>query len=564
MLTIKKTGPAAVPHDAEQVMIPMRDGVRLAADVYRAGAADPAGTRPGAVVLVRLPYDKNGTYCFMPRIGRYFLARGYTVVVQDVRGKYRSEGSTEFALHETDDGYDTVQWLTEQPWCDGDVVMWGDSYYGYTAIAAAIGGHPALRAIAPRLTGSQLSTVLEHGDGTRDVEQTSRKFYFASHYVDADRYEWEPDWARRPLRETFEEFFDRLGRRSPNFDGEFEGESRFVPPPLKALLAAPAVPALYTIGWFDNCAVWSWHDVRALLRDPAWAARLHLRLEAIDHENYWLGQAPVAPHHDHTVDPAALERLLPRYLDPAIEFFDAVLGRSGGLAGLPRVRYEVCHGQWRESEAWPPRQAPDLEYHLSPDLGLTTSPAPEESVLGWTHDPSDLVPSAGANPFAALFDRADLGAAGEREDVLRFTGPAVDRDADLVGTVTLSLRLSAPAGAHVHARVLDLEPGGGAFLVAKGQVRLDAPAAGEEVIVDLQSIAYRLRAGHRLALDVMSSDFPDFVAECPPGADPWGSAPGEPATREITLGGSRPSCLRVGHWQPDRLRQARDHRDAAS
>ncbi|GAA3444605.1 CocE/NonD family hydrolase [Planomonospora venezuelensis] len=562
MLTIKKTGPAAVPQDAEQVMIPMRDGVRLAADVYLAGAADPAGARPNAVVLVRLPYDKNGVYCFMPVVSRYFLARGYHVVVQDVRGKYRSEGAAEFGLHEADDGRDTIQWITEQPWCDGDVVMWGDSYYGYTTIAAAIGGHPALKAIAPRVTGSQLSMVLEYGDGTRDVEQTARKFYFASHYVDADRYEWAPDWGRRPLRATFEEFFELLGKRSPNFDAEFTGGSRFVPPPLKALLESPPVPALYTIGWFDNCAIWSWHDVRALSREPEWAERLYLRLEAIDHENYRLGDAPVTPGSDHGADPAALDRMLPRYLDPAVEFFDAVLGRSGDLAALPRVRYEVCHGGWGESDVWPPRQASDLEYHLSSDPVpvLATEAAPEAGSLRWTHDPSDLVPSVGANPFAALFDRSDLSAVGRRGDVLRFTGPATGEDADLVGAVTLLLRLRAPAGAHVHARLLDVAPGGGAFLVAKGQIRLDVPLDGEDAVVDLQSIAYRLRAGHRLALDVMSSDFPEYVAECPAGADPWSSLPGEPVTREIILGGSRPSCLRIGRWQPDQLRQARERR----
>ncbi|HEX2316725.1 MAG TPA: CocE/NonD family hydrolase [Thermomonospora sp.] len=554
MLTIEQTGPAAVPPDAAQVMIPMRDGVRLAADVY---PADPP--EPGPVVLVRLPYDKDGTYCFMPVISRYFLARGYRVVVQDVRGKYRSEGATEFAVHETDDGHDTIQWITEQPWCDGDVVMWGDSYYGYTTLAAAISGHPALKAIAPRVTGSQLSTVLEYGDGTRDVEQASRKLYFASHYVDADRYDWEPEWNRRPLLETFEEFFRRLGKRSPNFDAEFDGTSPFVPPPLKALLESRPVPVLYTIGWFDNCAVWSWHDVRALSRHPGWADRLHLRLEAIDHENYRLADAPVAPHDDHAGDPGALDRMLPRYLDPAIEFFDAVLGRSGDLAGLPRVRYEVCHGGWRDEDVWPPRRASDLEYHLSSDPVpcLTTEPVPGESVLTWTHDPSDLVPSPWANPFAALSDRADLSSVGQRDDVLRFTGPVVGEDVELVGMVTLTLRLSAPAGAHVHARLLDVTPDGGAFLIARGQVRLDGPSAGEETVVDLLGVAYRLRAGHRLALDLMSSDFPDFVPESPAGTDPWTSPPGEPATRAVTVGGPRPSCLRIGRWQPDHLRRDR-------
>ncbi|HEX4813658.1 MAG TPA: CocE/NonD family hydrolase, partial [Nonomuraea sp.] len=149
MPAIEHIGPEPVPHDATEVVIPMRDGVRLAADLYLTGSS-----RPGPVVLVRIPYDKGGAFGFMPPISRHFRARGYHVVVQDVRGKYRSEGVPEFAVNEVDDGYDTIQWLTEQVWCDGDVVMWGDSYYGYTTIAAAISGHPALKAFAPRVTGS--------------------------------------------------------------------------------------------------------------------------------------------------------------------------------------------------------------------------------------------------------------------------------------------------------------------------------------------------------------------------------------------------------------------------
>ncbi|GAB2504999.1 CocE/NonD family hydrolase [Nocardiopsis aegyptia] len=552
MLTIERTGPAAVPPDAAEITVPMRDGVLLAADLYRTGDRAPA-----PVVLVRLPYDKDGAYCFMPDIARRFRARGYTVVVQDVRGKFRSEGATEFAVHEVDDGHDTIEWITRQPWCDGDVLMWGDSYYGYTAIAAAMSGHPALRAIAPRVTGSQLSTVLDHGDGTGDVEQTSRKFYFATHYVDADRYEWEPDWSRRPLTAAFEAFFDRLGRRSAAFDDEFGGDPRFVPPGLKTLLASPPVPALYTIGWFDNCAVWSWNDVRALSRDPGWAPHLYLRLEAIDHENHWLGDAPLAPGDDHATDPGARERLLPRYVDPAIAFFDAVLGRAGDLAALPRVRYEVCHGAWHESDAWPPAHASDLEYHLSaegPVPRLAVEPDPEPRPLRWVCDPSDPVPSPGANPFAALADRADLSAAAERPDVLRFTGPAAERDTDLVGTATVHLPLRAGAGATVHARLLDTAPDGGAVLIARGQLRLDVPFDGEPVVVDLLEVAYRLRAGHRLALDLMGGDFPDYVPEGR-GNDPWTAQAGPPTARETTVGGPSGARLHIGRRQPEELRR---------
>ncbi|MFI7132117.1 CocE/NonD family hydrolase C-terminal non-catalytic domain-containing protein [Nonomuraea sp. NPDC050153] len=139
--------------------------------------------------------------------------------------------------------------------------------------------------------------------------------------------------------------------------------------------------------------------------------------------------------------------------------------------------------------------------------------------------------------------------------VAELPAPACDHDTDLVGTANLLLSLTAPAGANVHTRLLDVTPDGGAYLIAYGQAHLDVEARGGHVIIDLQSIAYRLRAGHRLALDVMSSDFPHYVPEAPPGADPWGALPGEPATREVIVGGPAPSRLRIGPWHIDDLRE---------
>src|SRR5215475_6763285 len=152
-----KIGPAPVDALADQVMVSCRDGVRLATDVYL-----PAGNRHPAV-LVRLPYDKCGRYTFMPQLAPWFTERGYAFVVQDVRGKFRSEGQTVPYVHEVYDGYDTLEWIVRQPWSDGTVGMFGDSYYGVTQWDAAAGGHPALRAIVPRVTSAQLDRWLTDG-----------------------------------------------------------------------------------------------------------------------------------------------------------------------------------------------------------------------------------------------------------------------------------------------------------------------------------------------------------------------------------------------------------------
>ena len=151
-LDVETVGPAPLDPRARQHMVPMRDGVHLATDVYL-----PEGAGPFPAVLVRLPYDKNGRYCWMPvPRSAIFIARGYAFVPQDVRGKFRSEGEPIAFVNEVPDGYDTIEWIARQPWSNGDVGMWGDSYYGFTQWAAVACGHPALKAIVPRVTFADL------------------------------------------------------------------------------------------------------------------------------------------------------------------------------------------------------------------------------------------------------------------------------------------------------------------------------------------------------------------------------------------------------------------------
>src|SRR3954451_13146623 len=130
------------------VPVPMRDGTVLFADVYR-----PAGPGPYPALLQRTPYDKQNQGTALPFIMRA-VSRGYAVVIQDVRGRFESEGAFFTFVNERQDGHDTLDWLAGQPWCDGAVGMFGGSYVGMTQWQAALGGHPVLKAIAPNVTAS--------------------------------------------------------------------------------------------------------------------------------------------------------------------------------------------------------------------------------------------------------------------------------------------------------------------------------------------------------------------------------------------------------------------------
>ncbi|WP_326731764.1 CocE/NonD family hydrolase [Streptomyces phaeochromogenes] len=540
--------PAALPF-----RVRMRDGVRLATDVYLPDGE--AVDEPGPTILVRLPYDKSGTYASMPLIARYLTRRGYHVAVQDVRGKFRSEGETLLFVNEVHDGYDTIEWITHQPWSDGIVGMWGDSYYGYTQWAAVASGHRALRAIAPRVTGTELGQVVDNPDGTRDVEMGIHLGYMATHYVGPDTYEWEPDPRRRPLIAPFEEFFRTVGRRSPSFDIAFPQEVRLRRWPEGHPFEHRAVPVLHTVGWYDNCAPWHWRDIQELARRPDWANQQYLLIEPIDHENYRLSGAPYDDEsRDHALSQDAFRALLPAYLEPALDFFDVFLRRRGSAADLPRVRWHHVHGEeddLRTGTVWPPAESRALSLYLAagtqaPDgatSGLLSPAAPADTgAATWIHDPEDPVPSAAPNAFAYLQTNPRLHDWSKRDDVLVFDAEPALTPLDLAGPVSLDITLTTTGpSTDLFAKLLDVHPDGEAELVAHGRVHIDNPA--RRLTLSLGHAGYRLRTGHQLRLHLHSSDFPEFVIH--PGTDenPWLAIGGARTAQQIRLGGTEGARL---------------------
>ena len=401
-LEIETVGAAPLDPRASEHMVPMRDGVRLATDVY---LADGAGPFPA--VLVRLPYDKNGRYCWMPFLATHFIARGYAFVPQDVRGKFRSEGDPLAFVGEVPDGYDTIEWITQQPWSNGDVGMWGDSYYGFTQWAAVAAGHPALKAIVPRVTIADIDGWL---DG---VTPLYGGHYLGQYWSDHDTHHWEPDWSHRPLAEVFDPAFEQIGSRSASFDYVLErpgGPSEFPcsRAPIRSMCSG-SPPSTAWAGSTTSRRLTCWITRRSC-GIPETAPFQYLHAGSTDHENYRFEQVPIAESEDHAQHDDALEQMLERYIAPALDFFDAFLTGTADPAGVPRVRWHLPHVGWQESPSWPPPGAAELRLYLADPAratvdaeggSLVAAPGEGEHVA-WLHDPEDLVPSTLVDPFSAL------------------------------------------------------------------------------------------------------------------------------------------------------------------
>ena len=360
-------------------MVPMRDGVSLATDVYL-----PDGGGPWPAVLVRLPYDKNGRYCWMPFISRHFTERGYAFLPQDVRGKFRSGGETNAFVHEIEDGYDTIEWITQQPWADGAVGMWGDSYYGFTQWTAVASGHPALKAVVPRVTVADLF------DWLAGVTPLYGAHYLAEFWSDNRSHHWTPDWSHRPLSEVFDPGFEAIGSRSIAFDRILAEAARRSPASTSTPPATPstgcASPPCTASGWFDNITPPHMLDYERLMADPATAPYQYLHAGSTDHENYQFEAVPIPESLDHDKHDDALEQMLPRYIAPRARLLRRLPRGQGRPRVVPRVRWHLGNDGWRDvADLAASRRRPSSCCTSTPDGALRCrSPGAPERCAGCT------------------------------------------------------------------------------------------------------------------------------------------------------------------------------------
>lgn len=541
--------PAQIPDTARQHMVRMRDGIRLATDVYL-----PDGDGPFPAILVRLPYDKNSRYVFMEAVAARAVSAGYAFVAQDVRGKYRSEGLAFGPVNEPHDGYDTLSWIAGSEWSDGRVGMFGDSYYGYTQYAAASTSHPALRALVPRVTSTTIGIDdLVEGDGVRDIPWAAGATYLLQCWTGPYVNEIVPDYARRPLTAAFDDKFAELGERSFWYDS-------IIPHPMPGRVFpegspfdARPVPTLHCVGWWDNLATAHMRDFAAFAAVPGWAAVQYLCADSIDHESYHLDRVGDVAAGDHAEDDDVLDVMMERYLGPALAFFDVFVKGEGSADDIPRVRWHLAHEGYREAVSWPPPGATVTSLHLGglaemvTGRGTLSAHPPAGAERGaWLFDPDAPVPSPVASSWSYMLEYPDERATADRPDVAVFDSEPLTDDLDLAGPARLLARVASTAvTADVFVRVLDVDPDGAAHLVLRGQAEFTSPDETSLRSIELGHAGYRFRAGHRLRVQIASSDFPEYILNPGNGENRWLAADLERAEHTLTTDPANPVRLEL-------------------
>jgi len=514
--------------EEKEVPVSMRDGVILRANVFR---PDAAGTFPG--LLVRTPYGKaTGGF-------ERFVRAGYVVAAQDARGRYASGGEyVPFTVEDTgdaEDGYDTVEWLAKQAYCNGDVGTMGASYNAWMQWMLAKLRPPHLSAMCAYSIPLELTEVdwcgafrpgrrvrwwmasiapdLRRRQGLRgphtkaeaaeiwDEIEHGRWLGFMP-WLDLPRYlpkglaEYAEDWLRHPNRRAW---------KFAEAHKEIE------------------VPNLDFSGWYDHCNGTMGHLDGMQKNARTEVARTQTKLVLGPWNHSGLGKRKIG---EIDFGPQA-ELDLP---DLIIRWFDHWLkGLDNGVDREPSVRYFVMGSEkWKRATTWPPDGMREAFYYLASEGcaaqvegdGRLTMEAPEEPPCDvYTYDPNDPVPTLWTRAlFTVPSDRRQLE---YRQDILYYRTSPLEEDVEVVGypEVVLYASSSAP-DTDFFARLVDEAPDGPALEVCYGMVRarhrhsLDreeflTPGEVTEFRIILGATACRFLKGHRIRLEITSSDFPN-------------------------------------------------------
>jgi putative CocE/NonD family hydrolase len=520
----------------------MRDGVHLATDVYL-----PEASGPFPVVLHRLPYGKDQAMSVGDIAA--FLDASYAVVIQDTRGRFSSEGEFDPFTCERSDGEDVLAWLVQQRWCEGRVGMVGSSYHGATQWMAAASAPPSLRAIAPGFTSSSVYDGWMYRGG---AFQLGFALYWTMGFLALSDLQKRAGPGRTNLAELEEliasidrmpEVYETLPLAAVSLPAVAGYYAEWLRHPQDDDFWRPlapeqhyhevTAPSLNIGGWYDcflggtlaNYLGMRRHGMSSVSRNP----RLII--------GPWAHGVLGGEFPELSFGTRAAAAMLP-LVDEQIRFFDHhVRGVANGAQADPAVKLFVMGANvWREEESWPIPGTRFVPFYLhssgrasTDGDGVLSTEVPDiEPPDVFRYDPRDPVPTLGGQTFlpglrvAANSGPRDQRPVERRPDVLVFTTPQLTGDVDVIGPVVLRLYASSSAlDSDFTGKLVDVYPDGRAVILTDGILRaryrysLEKPQPlrpGEvyELCIDLWATANRFRAGHRIRLEISSSNFPRF------------------------------------------------------
>ena len=593
----------------------MRDGIALSTDIYL-----PAGEGPYPVLIERTPYNKRGTSRHektaakptsqtRPEVAHWFAARGYAVVMQDCRGRYGSQGTFTKYVNEAEDGFDTLNWIIQQPWCNGKIGTMGMSYGAHTQTSLAALNPPGLSAMF--LDSGGFSSAYHSGirqGGCFELKQATWAYRHAL---------LSPETAKDPRRKAaldavdiadwFKRFPWRRGESPLSAAPEYEN---YLFEQWEAGLFNEdwRIPALYAEGHYAQfpdipvAIIGSWYDpyVKTCITNylglrQSKTSPIRLIMGPWSHgarSTTYAGNTDFGPA-------STLEGLAGQdYFQFRLNWFDWHLKgqdenaalftdnirffRMGGGSGCQNPEGRLQHGgDWEAAEQWPPRQAQKVIWylHANGELGANL---PEEAFAQFTYnyDPANPVPTIGGAVTSGEpvmrpggFDqREDESlclcqqpgrALSDRDDVISFSSPPLDSGMDVSGSIKARLWVSSDCpDTDFAVKLIDVYPPsddypqGFALNISQGILRMRYREGWERetfmrpdeiyhVDIELFDVSNYFAAGHRIRIDVSSSNYPHFDRNTNSGEPEGRATKMRIARNKVHTNSDHPSCIEI-------------------
>lgn len=582
-----------------KVMVPMRDGTRMAADVFR-----PRGSGPFPIIFSRTPYNFNvwrdgefsaGTW----RAAWAAVQRGYAYVVMNERGRFFSEGNWDILGPPLTDGYDAFEWMAAQPWSNGKVGTLGCSSTAEWQMAVGALDHPAHATLVAQGFGAGVGRIgdwYEQGNWYRGGAE--QMLFFAWLYgVQTGIRPMFPDNLTQAQLAQVSRYWD-LAPEMPAVD--WAQGLRHLPPveildnvqgnegPFEDMIKrTPDDPKWYQGGLyhddmpFDKPAIWfmSWYDVST---GPNLALFNHMRANAGSEEARDNQYAVIAPTL-HCAYTRATENTVvgERSVGDARWDYDALVygwfdhflkGQNNSIPDtLPRVRYfTMGANEWRSADAWPPPEAEVVTYFLDSggnantrngDGRLTRERPSTDRPDRFAYDPMDPVPSHGGN-VCCTGNAVQGGALDQqemelRDDILVYTSDPFPNGVEVTGTIDLTLFVSSDVkDTDFTVKLIDVYPDGRAYNLdetiqraryREGYDRQVFMEPGEvyELKLSPLSTSNWFAPGHRIRIEVSSSNFPRFMRNMNTGGNTWDESTGVVAHNVVHHSRQHPSQIRL-------------------
>ncbi len=495
------------------------DGIQLVAEVYR-----PRGMAQAPTILVRIPFTKtfkNSLGANM--IGSFWAERGYNVVIQGTRGRYKSGGTFYPLRNERMDGLATLAWIKQQSWFDGRLGMWGGSSFGQTQWAIADKFEFDRSAMSIQIASSEFREMFHPGGafalesalfwavrsrGTRDVDPSFddlERGFSGFPLIDADR---------RATGEDISFFNDWVTHREfDDYWREIDGEHR---------AREAKAPILLMAGWYDPFLPTQLRDFLELQRTSAASVAEESRLII----GPWTHADPVRFPDGFTIGDYR-----PASIEPSVSWFDTQLmglERPSRLNAPIRL-FVMGENTWRDENEWPLARTRYTPVYLSGSSansaegnGILTCNAPvADSVNKFTYDPKSPVPTRGGpmlGPRAGIKKQNDIE---QRNDVLVYTSPELRRSIEITGPLSVELFVTTYArNTDFTAKLIDVHPDGAAYNISDGIIRRNyVIGATTPIQISMWPTSTVVPKGHRLRVEISSSNFPHYDRNPNTGTD---------------------------------------------